>query len=324
MPGCDDLSTWIVIFLPLPALTICARYAECYISTYVRCDPPVSGYTDCYISNNTICARCAKFCFSTYTNCARLWRPVPGMWIVILLPMPAAPSSLSVGFFFFFFFFLPMPTVPGCDDLCQVCGLSYFYLCQLWRPVPGIQSVLFLPLLAMPGVQSDVFLHIPAVPGCDDLWQVCGLLYFPLYQLWRHVPGIQSVKFLPMPAAPSFVFLTYANCTRLRQPVPCIWIVIFLPMTAAPGARSLVFLPIPTVPFLTLPDVRVLYFCICQLWRTLPGRQRVIFLSMPAVPSALSVAFLPMPTVPGCDDLCQVCELLYFYLCQLWRPVTGV
>ena len=139
MPGYDDLcwvcgllyfylrqlwwpvsGMWIVIFLPMPAVTTCVGYVDCYISTY---------------------ASCAKFCFSTYSNCARLWQPVLGMWIVIFLPIPAVKTCAgqTEGYIFTYascaggasVVFLPMPPGPGmqdcyistyasCDDLCRV------------------------------------------------------------------------------------------------------------------------------------------------------------------------------------------------------------
>ena len=113
--------TQSVIFLPMPAVTTCAGYAESYISI-----------------------------------CARLWRPVPGMWIVIFLPMPGITTCRLCWVCKVLYFYLCQP-VPGCDDLCRVCGLLYFYLCQLWRPVLGIQRLYF-------------YLH--------QLWRVCWLLFF--------------------------------------------------------------------------------------------------------------------------------------------------
>ena len=95
------------------------------------------------------------------------------MQIVIFLPTPVAPGAPS-------FVFLPMPTVSGCDDLCQVCRLLYFYLCQLWRPVPGMQSVIFLYMPAVTTRARYVDYYISTCVSCDDLCRVCGLLYFYL------------------------------------------------------------------------------------------------------------------------------------------------
>ena len=145
---------------------------------------------------------------------------------------PAAPGAPN-------FVFLPMPTVPGCDDLCRICGLLYFYLCQLWRPVQGMWIVISLPKPAVmtcawqregyiftysscAGGASVVFLPMPAVPGCDKLCQVWGLLYFYLCQLWWPVPGIRSVIFLPMPAvldAPSCFF--FCLCQLCQAVTTC-------------------------------------------------------------------------------------------------------
>ena len=100
--------TQSVIFLPMPAVTTCAGYAESYIST-----------------------------------CARLWRPVPGMWIVI---------------------FLPMPTMTTCR-LCWVCRVLYSYLCQALATCAGY-----------------VDCYISTYASCDDLGRVCRVLYFYLCQ----------------------------------------------------------------------------------------------------------------------------------------------
>ena len=145
----------------------------------------------------TTCARCSKYCISTYNRCSRLC----------------------------------CSTYASCDDLCHVRGLFYFYPCQQWLPVPGMQSGIFLPMTA------------------------------------------------------------YA---RLWQPVPGMWIVIFLLMPAVPGSEDL------------CQVCKVLYFYLCQLCQV----HQVLFF------------YLCQP-VPGCDDLCQVCGLLHFYLCQLWRPVPS-
>ena len=110
------------------------------------------------------------------------------------------------------FVVLFMPIVPGCDELCRICGLLYFCLCQLWRPVPGMWIVLFLPMPAVPGPPSFVFLPIPTVPGCDNLCLVCGSLKFYLYQLWRPVPGKQRVIFLPLPAVSRALVLFFFLC----------------------------------------------------------------------------------------------------------------
>ena len=252
-------------------------FIECYISTYARCAmffPAIFSYLCQLCQAVTTCAGYVDCYTSTYASC---------------------------------------------DDLCQVCGLLYFYLCQL-------HQVLF-------------FYYISTVPGCDDLCGVCGLLYFYLYQLWRPVPGKQRVIFLPMPAVPgTLVLFFYSEYARLWRPVPGMWIVIFLfvcqlwrpvpgiqsvmfpPMPAAPDAPSFVFLPIPTVPgYDDLCRVcGLLYFYLCQLWQPLLGMWIVVFLPMPAAPGAPSFIFLPIPTVPGFDNLCRVCGLLYFCLCQLW------
>ena len=78
---------WIVLFLPIPGVTTCAEYAEWYISTYAslcQAMATCARYVDCYIS--------------TYASGDDLYRP-SGMQSGIFLPM------------------------PGCDDLCRVCGL---------------------------------------------------------------------------------------------------------------------------------------------------------------------------------------------------------
>ena len=79
-----------------------------------------SGYADCYISTYASCAGWTKFCFSTYANCVRLWTC-------------ARYAECYVS------------TYASSDNLCQVCGLLYFYLCQLWRHVPGMWIIIFLP-----------------------------------------------------------------------------------------------------------------------------------------------------------------------------------
>ena len=165
------------------AAETCAWYAECYISTYASC------------------VGCTKFCFSTYVNCARLWQPVPGVLIVIFLPMPAVTTCAGYAVLSFYlwqlwrpvpstkrFIFLNMPAVPG-----AVCCCAGFVECyhstytRLWRPVPGMWIVIFLPMPAVTTCAGGYRLYIclcklRLLPG--------GLSYFYLCQLWRPVPGM--------------------------------------------------------------------------------------------------------------------------------------
>ena len=258
-----------VIFPLMPDAPICFLYLCQLCQTVTNC----VGYVYCYISTYASCAGCAKFCFSTYSNCARLWRPVLGMWIVIFLPIPAVTTCAgqTEGYIF---------TYASCAE-----GASVVFLPM--PPVPGMRIVIFLPMPAVTTcagytecyistyASAPIFLQpMPSVPGCDDLCWVCGLLYFPPMPLWRLVPGMWTVIFLPMPAAPSFVFLLYSNCGRL--------------------------------------------------WRFVPGMWTVIFLPMPAVTTCAGYVQGYISTYASCDDLCQVCALSYFYLCQLWWPVSGM
>ena len=166
----------------MPTVTTCAGYAECYISTY-----------------------------------ARLWWPVPGMWIVIFLPM------------------------PGCDDLCQVCGLLYFYLyascddlCRVYRvlcfylyQLRRMHQVLFFYLCqlchAVTTCAGYVDCYISTYASCDNLCWVCELLYFYLCQLRR---GRQVLFFYlfqqcqALTTCAGYVdchFSTYASCDDLCQ-----------------------------------------------------------------------------------------------------------
>ena len=119
--SCDNMCQicgLFYIFLPMQAVTTCARYAEWYISTYASLCQALPT-----------CARYANCNISTYASCARLWWPVPrSMQSVKYLPMPAVPGSPS-------FIFLPMPACA-----------------RLWRPVPGTRIVIFLPI--MPAVTA--------------------------------------------------------------------------------------------------------------------------------------------------------------------------
>ena len=278
MPGCDNLcrvcgllyfylcqlwrpvpGMWIVIFQPMPAVTTCARYTECCISIYASCAgctkfcfstyasfarlwrpvpdmwivtvlpmPAVTTcveYVDCYISTYASCTRCAKFCFSTYANCARLWQPVLGMWIVIFLPMPAVTTcaGYTEGYIFTYasfagctkFFPPPMSIVPGCDDLCRVYRGLFFYLHHL-------RQVLFFYLYqlcqAVTNCAGYVDCFISTYASCAG----CGKFYFSTYSnsamLWRPVQGMWIVIFLPVPAVTTctgqtecYIF-THANC----------------------------------------------------------------------------------------------------------------
>ena len=247
VPGC--------VFISMPAVTTCVRYAGWYIFYLCQQWWPVPGKQ--------------SGIFLPMPACARLWQPVPGMRIVI---------------------FLLMPAVLGCDDLWQICTVLYFHLCQLCQ----VRQVLY-------------FYLCQPVPGCDDLCQVCELLYFYLWQLWRSVPGMWIVIFLTMPAVTTcavytedYIF-TYASCAGC---------------------------------------LKCSFFYRCQLWRPVPGMWIVIFLSMPgrttcagyaeccistyasqcqAVTTCTGYVDCYMSTYASCDDLRRVYRGLYFYQCQLCR-----
>ena len=59
------LGMWIVIFLPLPAVTTCAGYTEGYIFTYASC----AGGPKCsFVLLMPAVTSCARFA-STYDSC---------------------------------------------------------------------------------------------------------------------------------------------------------------------------------------------------------------------------------------------------------------
>ena len=132
-------------------------------------------------------------------------------------------------------------TVTNCAR-CANCNISTYYVscAMLWRPVPGMQSVIFLP---MPSCQVRQVLFFLPMPGYDALCQVCGLLYFYLCQMWRPVPGMQSGIFLPMSGCDDLCRvcgLLYFYLCQLWRLVPGIQRVIFLPRPAVPGGLSFV------------------------------------------------------------------------------------
>ena len=300
----------------MPAVTICARYTECYISTYASCDNlcRVCGLLYYYLD-----ASCDDMCRAPYTECyiptyARLWRLVPDMQSVMFLPMLGCNNLCRVDCYISTYAscddlcrlsecdiciyasctgnakFCFSTTVPGCDELCQICGLLHFYLCKLWRLVSGMWIIIFLPLPAAPDAPSFVFLPMPTVPGCDELCQICGLLYFYLCQLHR----VRQVLLF-------YLFQLY------RAMMTCAWYV----------------------------DCYISIHTSCD---DLCQANRGLHLTYASCARGASVAFLTIPTVPGCDDLCRVYGLLYFYLCQavttcagyvdcycqLWWPVPGI
>ena len=96
-----------------------------------------------------------------------------------------------------------MPIVPGCDDLCWVSGLLYFYkhascdnlcreyrvlyfyLCQLRRVCQVSFFYLFQLCQAVTTCAGYVDCYISTYASCDDLCRANWGLYFYLCQLCR-------------------------------------------------------------------------------------------------------------------------------------------
>ena len=87
-------------------------------------------------------------------------------------------------------YFYLCQAMPGCDNLYQVCRLLYFYLCQLCQ----VHKVLF-------------FYLCQPVPGCDDLCRVCKVVYFYLCQAVTTCAGYEDCY--------NFIISTYARCYEL-------------------------------------------------------------------------------------------------------------
>ena len=170
MPAAPGVPSFV--FLPIlcqvcQTVTTCAGYVDCYISTHASCDDLVPGMWIAIFLPMPAVTTCAGGLLYFYL--CQLWRPVSVMQSVIFLPLPGCDDLCR-------YVDCNILSMPDCDDLCRVCGLLYFYLCQLWRPVPGMWSVIFLPMPAPPGGPNFVFLLMPTVPGFDELCQDCELL----------------------------------------------------------------------------------------------------------------------------------------------------
>ena len=238
LPRCQAVITcagvWIVIFLPMPAVTTCAGYVDCYISTYASCDDlcwvyrvlyfylcqlhqmhqilffylcqlcqavtTCDVYVDCYISTYASCDDLCWICGLLYFYLCQLWRPVPDVWIVIFLPTPAVTTctGYTEGYIFTYAsyagcakLFFSMSTLPGCDDLCRVYRVLYFYLRQLRR----MRQVLFFYLCQLCQVVTNCAGYVDCYISTyasyddlqavldasrDDLCRVCRVLYFYL------------------------------------------------------------------------------------------------------------------------------------------------
>ena len=221
----------------MPVVTTCTGYVDCFISSY-----------------------------------ARLWRLLPGIWIDIFLPMPAAPGAAQC------FLVLPM---PGCDHLCGVYGLLNFYLCKTVTTCAGYVNC-----------------YISTYASCDDLRRVCRVLYFYLSQAVTTCTGVcrlfyfylcQTLTtfagnmdcYISTYASCAECCSTYASCVDLCRVCRMLSFYLYQAMTTC--ARYV--------------DCYISTSASCDdlCW----GLQTVIYLPKPATPNAPSFVFLPMPTVPG-------------------------
>ena len=184
----------------MPAVTTCTGYVDCFISTY-----------------------------------ARLWRPLPGIWIDIFLPMPAAPGAAQC------FLVLPM---PGCDHLFGVYGLLIFYLCKTVTTCAGYVNC-----------------YISTYASCDDLHRVCRVLYFYLSQVVTTCTGyVDCFYFYQCQTLTTFAgyvdcyISTYASCDNLCRVSEGYTYISTYVSCAGSSAGCTKFC--------------VLYLCqLCQLWR---------------------------------------------------------